>query len=714
MSPAEPPSDDADPRRPDYRQVAFVGLAILGLVLASFVAPALPAASVDGGGDGDDGGGEDGNVDPPDGEIGRGISPDGEGGDLERVDQTYRDCRIALDRQPTPGAEVRVRVTRNGDPVADARVLFNGESIGRTDVRGEVSGVVPYNDTLRIRVESPAFEGCEFVGDTASVAGDSISLDGSPAVVGEGAVSVASSELGAVAMPGSSLASLSTRQNENPNATVTYDVEGEIRILLLGPPYPGETVTVAAEISGVPVTDATVRVGGQTVDTTDENGRAEIPIPDDGSASVTVAVSRGEFAGSRELPVLLLRTTLEPDGPLLVPGGDATVVAAVGDGNPQGATVSVAGERVGTTDADGRHRITVPLDPTAPITVTTERQTATVSLLGLYWLPATLLTLFVAVFAALLWYIFDWRVGAIPPVATAGILSTLVVQSYFGDPWGLVTAGVLVGVVLLAGLVKWRRAVRSGAVTTGSALASVVEWVLGGALGLVGSLSSVADWLQGLLARVAGWVRSVPRSVSGLARRMAAWLAAVPGRLAAGIRSVPVSRWTVAGALGVVVAPVIGYVVWDLRGALVAGTLALLAGVGWYLRSRVGSDDVPTETSSDDASPGTTTASAAATSSREVLTLREVYRTVARTVLPDGWRTRTPAEIAAAGIDRGFPERPMRDLADAFREVEYGGRSLSSTAGERVLAAYEAVVDADDPAPAGDEADESAPRGDGA
>ncbi|PSP98866.1 hypothetical protein BRC84_00210, partial [Halobacteriales archaeon QS_1_68_44] len=148
-------SDNAG-RAVDTRQVAFVAVAILGLVAAALL---FPAPSVDGTGPGNATAAPDSDGDGRDG-GGRSNGGDGDGGDGEPggwvrwlaelielspgQDQPTADdnprCLISLDQQPEPGATVTVTVVIDGDPAADVPVRFEGERIGRTDGDGTVSG----------------------------------------------------------------------------------------------------------------------------------------------------------------------------------------------------------------------------------------------------------------------------------------------------------------------------------------------------------------------------------------------------------------------------------------------------------------------------------------------------------------------------------------------------------------------------------------------
>ena len=85
---------------------------------------------------------------------------------------------------------------------------------------------------------------------------------------------------------------------------------------------------------------------------------------------------------------------------------------------------------------------------------------------------------------------------------------------------------------------------------------------------------------------------------------------------------------------------------------------------------------------------GTTTTATSATADGQAaemaerrLTVREVWTEFRGYVSIRSWRTSTPGEIARWAIDTdGLPRDAVVTITDAFREVEYGGRSADSRA----------------------------------
>jgi len=75
-------------------------------------------------------------------------------------------------------------------------------------------------------------------------------------------------------------------------------------------------------------------------------------------------------------------------------------------------------------------------------------------------------------------------------------------------------------------------------------------------------------------------------------------------------------------------------------------------------------------------------------SNEQLRSIRELWRTFARWVVPGAWRTQTPGEVARAAVDRGFPPEPVEALTDAFRDVEYGSEP-ATTRRERAKAAFD-------------------------
>jgi len=296
------------------------------------------------------------------GSPGEQFAPDSDPVDSDPVDtegptrRTDSGVRIALDRQPVPGATVEVTLTENASPVPGREVLFNGEPVGTTDRDGTVVGAVPYTGRLNVTLGEPAF-------------GD------------QPANGTFRSRVGAAPLFARDTPSL---------PQVTYPVETNATVTITGQPRAGGNVTVVATVDGLPVRDAVVRVGGETVPRTgvnrtgagddvtlvgseavtrtDVDGRAEVPLPEE-PGNVTIAVERDPVRGETTVRVPALSVEVEPTAPLALPLTEARVTARLGDEPLAGAPVSVGGERVTTTDANGTATVTLPVSGSATVAV---------------------------------------------------------------------------------------------------------------------------------------------------------------------------------------------------------------------------------------------------------------------------------------------------------------------------------------------------------
>jgi len=470
-------------------QPALVVLCICGLFLAALVVPTV--GGIDG---------PDPNLDTPDDDrLDGNASADGVDGPslrdlLELLDLDGEDdgsverrpaCVIRLSEQPVPGTNVTVTVYREGDPVEDASVSFNGDFVGETDEEGQVSGEVPYVKNLDVDVEMPVGEDCEGTAETERVAAGT---SGGSRLAESSALSLNAGRTAMLDRPddtsdgrqqaaGESTAGLDDGQRD---VNQTYEIRGDIFVEYGGRPLPGETVTLRATIRGVPVEDGTVTVDGETVGRTDENGEHELAVPGDGTKRLDVVVQRGEFSGRRTIPVALLSVRVAPRTLLAVPGGSASVVATLGDQRASGATVSLDGESVGTTGQNGVVNVTLPADPGATVAVETSRQEATTTL---------------------------WRVYAGTAVAVLTLLA--------------LAGGVVVAVV--GGGVRYGRVPRSAAEAKGL-FGRAVERLVRAALWVTGAVEGLLVWmgtrLRALWARLRAFAAGLPRSLPALARHL--------------------------------------------------------------------------------------------------------------------------------------------------------------------------------------------------
>ncbi|WP_178916250.1 transglutaminase domain-containing protein [Natronomonas gomsonensis] len=268
----------------------------------------------------------------------------------EPTTESAGSVNVTLTPDPVPGREVTATVTRDGDLISGATVLFNGDSIGETDADGNVTGEVPYNRSLNIEVR----------------------LDGSQPRLGN----VGGSHRRA------SLAAPTLLQE---GTTVSFDVPTEIDIELLGEPVAGGSVDIVANVSGEPVRNGSVRLDGSEVARTDDGGQATVPLPD--AETVEIVVERGDASGNRTVnltratpevtatpsptqtpPTDSPNLTVEPSWLLALPTSPASVVLEY-DGQPvPNATIAVDGETVGTTDRNGTIAVTLPFADSTTVT----------------------------------------------------------------------------------------------------------------------------------------------------------------------------------------------------------------------------------------------------------------------------------------------------------------------------------------------------------
>ena len=673
----------------ESRQLLLVGICIFGLVAAAFLAPVvgannllLPGGSGAGAGGTDSGGAEPREPEPGGSAESRDREPvtvgEGDGDGIGRPVERDDDCLVRLENEPKPGADTTVRVTTGGVPAEDVRVWFNERYVGRTDDSGVVSGTVPFVTELSVTVESPTAEPCRFARQ-----GDSRAALQS-GVVGGGVGVAASGATGAGGeSPQLSDSGAPVRQQGDTggvNNSSEYAVASDVEIRLRDDPIPGSNVTLVATVEGTPMPNASVSVDGSQVGRTDENGRYRLQVPERDSVSVTVR--RGEIADTTTIDVFQLSVRFVPQ--LLVPGERATVNVTQGQNPVENATVTLGGERLGTTGPNGTLSLTLPVAVSGSVRASAGSRTAAVPL-WLAYLPTAGATLLLGVLTALTTGIaarMGGR-GAARRVAFvwAGVW-TLFVGYVVGEGLGFAVAA---GAVLLVALYRYRRAVASGGATTASLVAGFVEWCTRGALWVVGALESFVDWARAGALRLAAWLRTLPTSLSGLAARLGAWLWTLPGRLAAGVRSLPLR--VLAAVVGAVAIVAVATYAFGGVGFLVSAALVVLAAVGWWLSRRE-----PAVKSTADAVDATGQ-SGQSTDDAAVPTLRQLWRRLASWVLPGTWQTRTPAEVSRAAVERGLPRGPVETLTEAFRDVEYGGQSEEGRQ-TRARTAFDTLEDA--------------------
>lgn len=683
-------SDPSPGSQPDRRQLLLVSLAVLALVAAAFFAPisppdagpdtdpepgsgeddrneGSPGGNTGNGGEGAGGQNEPGEIDGTvtvnsrsiDGTGGGGGEPvDGEG--RLRVEGLGDDlsCGLVLDSRPVPGTDLGVEVVRGGDPASGVTVWFNDRRIGTTGLDGRVSGQVPYERPLSIRVSFGDGAVCEGLARTP----DSAALGLAPATADDA--------------------------DNDSTATVEVAVEAEMQVSVDASAFPGETVTVRATIEGVPVPDARVSVDGETVGRTGDGGSYDLTVPDDGRTEITVAARRGDFGAAAPVRVLDLDVGVRPKGLLALPGARGAVVVERGDDPYAGAGVAVDGQRIDVSDGDGTTDLRLPLNPGASITATTGRQTVSVDIASVYAGSAVIVSLYLLLVGGLARYAARSR-GRQSALRVSGaglsILAVVVAHAYAGTA-GATAAGLVVGL----GAVLWigarrRETVASGGRSAAGFLRSVPRWVVGAVVATARWLEPIAGAVASGLARLARWLSRQPRSIPVLLARLAGFVRTVPGRL----RAIP-WRWLLV-AVAAIASVGAAYALWDTPGAAVATVVLLGAAVALYGR-RADDPSAATGTEPDETvtTPATGTES---DQSDDDPSLRERWRTFARWVRPRRWPVSTPGEVARDARGEGYPEEAVRALTDAFRETEYGRRPASERVRQRGERAFRRLAD---------------------
>lgn len=577
---------------------------------------------------------------------GDGIGPDdapglpGPGDRSPRVGPPYD---LAVTPDPVPGRVVTVTVTKDGLPVEDVVVTFDGDPVGRTDRNGNVTARVPYADDLEIDAVVPAAE--DGSGESGSGdddpdgggdgdgpdGGDADGDDGSRADLGTwGADPLAafgSAPLATLAAAPAHVQSgrspvLAGAEADSANDSATaprrFDLSTDVTWAVEGALAPGREAVLVATIDGVPVRDAPVTVDGRTVGRTDARGRVTASVPEEARGSVRAGIERGAVEDRDRIDLADLSVSVHPDSLVALPGVGATVRVTVGDEPVENATVAMDGRRVGRTGTDGRVRASLPVANAA-------------------------------------------RFGADGPVLTAG---TTVSGMYRN---AALLGLALVGLVGAAVVGARRRGVTAGSVASGGR-----------------SLLHRATALATRLAhRTAATARRLLRGVGSLLGRGSGWLGDHLSNALRRVRSVGIRR-VVAGAIGAVGGLALGALWW------LAGLPAALLGLPARIRARFGRDaggsgrlrGDPCESPGDDETP-------------PAVAVREAFRELVRMLGIRGWRTMTPGEIARAATDRGLPEGPVRAVTDAFRDVEYGGVEPSEALRDRVAGALSLLRDGD-------------------
>lgn len=585
-------------------------------------------------------------------------------------DGQQADCEILLSEQPVPGQALGVTIRYDGEPVDDRPVWFNDRSVGRTDGDGRVTGTVPYEKELQIRVELPGDSRCRAGVDT----GGEVSVPDSIAQSGL--------TLG-VADPNAARA-----QQTGHNSSGSYPVRGRIDIAVARQPSPGESTTIRATIQGNPVPDATISVEGREVGQTDEYGEATITVPEESDDRLRVRVERGEFASTRAIEVLALSAGLRSGTLLVWPGQESTVAATLGDEPAEGATVTVDGEPIGETSENGTLAIQLPANPATQFTVSTGDQTATAPVWPAYAGMILAVLIFVGITFGIpaLGYVIDGVRGF--AVGCILVLSLYLSGGLFVFLGPVTLPFLLIGmvsVVLLAAgyLVGGRRGLAISAILLGVGYSLVVAFFLFGPPGVLAALVieivliAIGRFLTTDYSASEG-VTATDRWLRVLSQRCVGFLLAVTDRIEMQLDRVQLRLRSLS---------IEGARVWlvSLPGRVLGLVLALPRLPG-QLREWLRGDDEASAARSESAD------SVLEQLSRRAR-FRQTWRQFASQVVPSAWPNRTAGEISRRAVEQGMATDPVEELTETFRFVEYGDGRLTERQMDRAKRALETIVE---------------------
>ena len=646
------------------------------------------------------------------------------------TDDAERELDVSLSEDPVPGATVVVSVSRGDDPVSGRTVAFNGDPIGQTDDGGNVSGVVPYTRNLTISVgdqtrtaasrESPA------VGDVVGRPAHARTAPQAsvPALAMRDANYTVPTSIDVqfrdAPVPGRSAVLNATiqgvpvrdgdvfvndervaRTNETGKARIRIPYRNNLSVRVERGDASGVTdrnfsVSVGAQhtvpgaesggtvtVADAPLSNATVRVDGERVDTTDADGAFAFDVPY--RANITVAAERGALNGSERfsLPTDVSLSVLGPP----VPEREMRIQAAVSDVPMANATVRVDGEHVDTTDAGGATSVTVPYTPTMNVSVSRgalDGRTA----LDIEELNASASPALVALAAGRPAVVSASVNGT--PVAGANVSLVNASGSALTGDNGEAKLGLPVAATAEL------RVSRGGMTTTTSLDGLFVPYVvvLGALVALAGGAAAIRRWgseATGVAATLVTTVRTAIRQVPGVLVALATRADVAVERLFAALRrALTLARERLRATVAWLRALREGTAeLADLRTVLVARWHRLRL---WLRRlRRRGFRRGGTEAAFESATEQAVAAASDGDTEATERTVREVWFEFVTLVGVRRRRRTTPGEVARKAINNGYPRDAVRDLTDAFREVEYARNRSRAPRLERIREALAAV-----------------------
>ncbi|GAB7093749.1 hypothetical protein JCM30237_09010 [Halolamina litorea] len=379
---------------------------------------------------------------------------------------TEQPISVSLNRTAVPGATVEVTVTRGGEPVAGAQVLFNGDPIGRTDAEGTVVGEVPYTQRLDVTVRTDTAATLPPPGDAPRA------VDGYAFQTDE-----------------------NTSFTLNTNATVSF----------VGTVRSDAEVTLVATIDDVPVRDAVVTRNGEQIGRTGDRGQLTVRLPSD-PGEYEYAISRGSVSGSETVSIRELALNYSVGWPATIPFAPVTLNATLGDQPLSNGTVSIDGEVAGTTGANGTALARLPPADSVTLAVTAHGQRASVTIDGLYGTLGRLLAALLAAIAAVFGVAY-YR--GVTPRGLLGRMGDSIRQGYQ---------------LILMSVVSLSDALSRGVDAAVTALRNAADRLTELAAELYARTKTPGQVGSAIVAALTAWAVSVAAAISSLPERLLDWV----------------------------------------------------------------------------------------------------------------------------------------------------------------------------------------------
>jgi transglutaminase-like putative cysteine protease len=289
--------------------------------------------------------------------------------------------QISLNGTAVPGDEVTATVEAGGLAAPNVAVSVNGEQVGVTKFDGNVSFTVPYANSLELTARPS--KNTLVVNLSNSNTSAAAMPDGAaayavkpPSIPPPNAGSTDTQFRGD--SPARSAPAVAQPGNESNGTTVEFGVLSNVRFEFAGDVEPGETVPLEVRLNGEPFANASVSVAGVDQGRTGADGTIAVEMPADASGVVEITATRADLSQTTTYPIDDLVVTTSPSLVAPLPWTEATARVTSGGEPVRSAAVSVNGERVGTTDADGRVTFDVPFGRTPALSATaSDKQTVT-------------------------------------------------------------------------------------------------------------------------------------------------------------------------------------------------------------------------------------------------------------------------------------------------------------------------------------------------